>query len=399
MKICWLCPYQLSLLDYELKGLKVEDRAVSWIKNLSEALAMVPTIELHIITFSSKIPFDQNIVKNGINFHIIKYHFPLFKNKVYTYYLQIHIFTFYYKLKKKITRIVKSINPDIVHGHGSESVYGLSILDLQSKYPTVLSLQGIIGVISKIEKRPDFQSIIERFVFKRLKNAGTRTEWDTNYIKSYNKNIEVHYLPEAINEICFQNTWNLIKTSCEITFVGTIIERKGIKILLDAYKLLQKQNENFKLNIIGSGRSRDIDFYKDYANNLGISQKVVWHGFLKTDEIVKILLSSRIFVLPTLVDNSPNSLFEAMALGMPCIASNIGGIPSIIKHETNGLLCKPNDSNDLLDKFITIIDDDAYALKIAKAAKESVFKNNYPHNVSKITIDAYQKIVNSFSKY
>src|ERR1035437_2756026 len=123
IKVAWLTQYNVFRLLPEIKlSRQVILHSSSWINVLSEQLILQKEIELHIITHCPFVEQPQTIIKNGINFHVIKYNFP-FTNRGFPWYLPFDKLTGYYSFKRKARKIINEIQPHILHVHGTEGGY------------------------------------------------------------------------------------------------------------------------------------------------------------------------------------------------------------------------------------------------------------------------------------
>ncbi|MFH1173298.1 MAG: glycosyltransferase family 4 protein [bacterium] len=152
-----------------------------------------------------------------------------------------------------------------------------------------------------------------------------------------------------------------------IGFVGGLDTNhyfKGVKVLIKAFEILTKAgNENARLMIIGQGDLQKD--YEDLAKELGIKDKVIFTGFIKDEDLPWHYNLMDVLVLPS-VDKSEAFglvLVEAMACGVPVIASDLAGVRSVVDREINGLLVKPGNEQDLADKL-------NYLLANGQVAKE-----------------------------
>ena len=114
-------------------------------------------------------------------------------------------------------------------------------------------------------------------------------------------------------------------------------------------------------------------------------------------EIVKILQNSSAFIHPTHIDNSPNSLCEAMVMGVPCIASNVGGIPSLIKDGVEGLLFPDGDYLYLASLIEELISSDSLSIKLSNNARESALFRHNPDTIVQVLLENYNSIINNFN--
>ena len=289
MKIAWLAPYPINLLTPELKiNRDCNEHPSPWIVNLSKEIVERHNIELHIITHTPLISHSQNITKNGINFHIIRYCFP-FTNRGFPSYLPINAITLYNGFTKSALKVLKEIEPDIVHAHGTENAYALTACEYD--IPSVISLQGIISEILKVN--PSFfyllQKWIELFTIKKSVYFGCRTILDRNFVLTVNKNASISYIPEAISYMYFNNTWK-DNSGKNIVFVGCLCKRKGIEQLLKSMSLVKKKIPEVKLRVIGSGRNKYERYLRKLAKKLSLEKNVFWFGYQNPEQIVKHFL-------------------------------------------------------------------------------------------------------------
>jgi len=392
MKILWLAPFPLSELNKDLPEYYTDKPSKGmWLINLLNELKGLKDVEIHVVTYTSKIKKSRTILQGNRIFHIIRHRIPLI-NKGYPGYFPLHKAFQYPLLKKKLRNLVITIFPDLIHVHGTEDVYGL--VPLFTKIPVVVSIQGIINEIYYRNKTLShfFQRRIETKCLKAYTNFGCRTNFDKDFVKKSNPESIIHYLPEAINPIFFNVDYKP-KEDKIINFVGTVSKAKGIIILIEAMAKVCARFPEVKLNIIGPPNSRDHKELSELISNHNLNGNMIFHGFRTPEEILQFHLGARLFVLPTLIDNSPNSLCEAMALGMACIASRVGGIPSLLNDQIDGLLFEPGNSDELAEKIIFLLSDIGYSIKLGKNARELAYRRNYPDEVAKTTLKVYKSIL------
>jgi glycosyltransferase involved in cell wall biosynthesis len=112
-------------------------------------------------------------------------------------------------------------------------------------------------------------------------------------------------------------------------------------------------------------------------------------------QIKNELLSSRIYIHPSLIDNSPNSLCEAMLLGVPCIGSYSGGIPSLLENNYDGFLFNSTDPFDLAGKIYQLLINDDLANKFSKNARRKATLRHDPSFVTLQILNCYEDILGS----
>lgn len=149
-------------------------------------------------------------------------------------------------------------------------------------------------------------------------------------------------------------------------------QEKGLAFLLQALKLLRDQGHDLELVLAGDGPSRAT--LESLADELGISDHVRFLGFLSEDEVVRALQQSDLFVLPSFVEGLPVSAMEALAIGVPVIATNIAGTGELIEHGRTGLLVRPSDAQALVEAVVTMVNDHGFRLRAAELGRRKVVK-------------------------
>jgi glycosyltransferase involved in cell wall biosynthesis len=170
-----------------------------------------------------------------------------------------------------------------------------------------------------------------------------------------------------------------------VTFSGRLVERKGVSVLLEAWRKLIQDRKDVLLVILGSGPLEKK--LKNQSRLLGIEENVRFCGFI--NNIGNYLAATDIFVFPSFQEGFPNSVLEAMACGLPVITTRIGGVMDMIKNEENGLLVEPGNVNQLADALKKLISDTEHASALGENALKTV-RENYDINViAKEYIDLY----------
>jgi glycosyltransferase involved in cell wall biosynthesis len=170
---------------------------------------------------------------------------------------------------------------------------------------------------------------------------------------------------------------------------------KGLDCLLTACSILKSAGlSNVQLRISGQIQRSDIwSVIKRKIEELDLTKEVVWLGRSSAEAIVSELKSASVFVLPSYVENSPNALCEAMAVGTPCIASYAGGIPSLVRHGEDGLLFSPGDAYSLAAMISQILRDPVLAKTLSHNAKNAAQKRHDPRRIASTMMNIYSDIV------
>lgn len=155
-----------------------------------------------------------------------------------------------------------------------------------------------------------------------------------------------------------------------IGYVGRISTEKGLEYLIEAISILTKKNESCKLLIIGEGR--DETQLKYLVRRKNLTNSVIFVGF--QERIEEWLPALDVFVLSSLTEGTPMALLEAMANGIPVVATTVGGIPSIISDKENGLLVEPARPDELAKGIGTLLSDTAMRERLSAAAIDTIVK-------------------------
>ena len=156
-----------------------------------------------------------------------------------------------------------------------------------------------------------------------------------------------------------------------ITFVGRLDTMKGVHILLEAFAQLKDKWRAAQLRIVGDGPEKANLI--NLARRLHIDDVVQFYG--EQNDVHTFLKESYLFVLPSLSEGLPNALLEAMACGLPVIATRVGGTVDIIRDEENGLLVEPGDTRQLAGALSRLLEDQALAGRLGIAARQTMLDN------------------------
>ncbi len=193
--------------------------------------------------------------------------------------------------------------------------------------------------------------------------------------QNYLKGKEWAYIPNAINF----NYWNALdeKEIYDLVFVGYIhnpprIVNKGFDTLVEAVHLIHSHyNYNLKVLVIGEYAWSLIQKLQNFNASYF---KFVGH-IRNRRQIMQYLKQSKIFVLSSRTEGMPNALMEALTLGRPCIATNVGAVGELIKNEQTGLLIPPNDPESLAQAIIKLIPNEKYRYILGQAARDFMRKS------------------------
>ncbi len=316
--------------------------------------------------------------------------------------------------------IVDQFKPDLIHIEGTE----FSIQNKFSKIENVnniVSLQGILsgyeqyqyGGLSLIDmifskkisliisawtlffrKYTLFikRIYIEEDTIKNAQNLFGRTFWDRAHSYWINKEANYFRCNRILRDSFYNQVWSYNKCEKYSVFVGNgYSPLKGVHYVIKAIHLLKREYSNVKLYIAGNspfdnknGRIKSQIGYPLYLqwliNHLNLNENIVFTGVLSEEKIADRLSKSNVYVLPSLIENSPNTLGEAMIMGVPCVTAYIGGVSDMAKDEEEVLFYRANDPKLLAWQIKRVFDSIQLCECITKKAKEHA---NETHNPKK----------------
>ncbi len=164
-----------------------------------------------------------------------------------------------------------------------------------------------------------------------------------------------------------------------IITTSRLSRKNAVDDVIRAMAILKSQGKtNYKFLILGSGNNEEK--LKNLANKLGVCDQVIFVGFVKHDEMPKYLKISDIFIRPSLSEGLGNSFLEAMAAGLPVIATPVGGIPDFLFDGKTGLYCEVRNPESIADKISKILSNNKLKEELIKNGSELV-KSKYDWDV------------------
>lgn len=282
-------------------------------------------------------------------------------------------------MTERIKAALDKIQPDIVHIWGSEYVHTLSMTRAFNKpEKTVISIQGLIhrlgevyteGLPDNIIKRHTFRDLIrkdsiaeqkEKFLkrgecelaaLKEVKHVIGRTGWDREAVLSVNPGLIYHHAGEILRKEFYDTDrkWSPENADRHRIFMSqSYYPIKGIHFALNALRTVKERYPDVKLVVTGKDmRPKTLkecikqDSYGKYISELikkySLEDNIEFTGPQNPDNMVKQYLKCSVFLLPSVMENSSNSLGEAMMLGVPCIVAATGGTSDMIQSDEGWL--------------------------------------------------------------
>jgi glycosyltransferase involved in cell wall biosynthesis len=370
------------------------------------------------------IEFAVATTYNGTTFHDrsinrIRYFLIPLKNKL----------SYSKKLERDWKDVKALFDPDIVHIHGTEYPVGLAYINGCGNANVIISIQGLVSVIyryylagmstTEVLFNITFRDLLKRDTLlhqrKKVKERGNyerkllisakniigRTSWDRSHTFAINPNARYFFCNETLRSDFYHNCWSLKNCERHRIFISQAqYPLKGFHQLLKALPLLREKYLDIKVYIAGSD-SLKSDFlglktYNKYLRSLvrkgGLEDIIVFTGELSEGKMIEAYLKSHIFICPSSIENSSNSVGEAQLVGVPVIASYVGGMSDMIVDNQTGLLYRFEEFEMLASLIDQLFKDDALALKLSYNGREqAMIRHDRETNINHLFF-AYEEL-------
>ena len=306
-------------------------------------------IEVDLVTSSPSNTFETEKIGNTISI----YKLPVNKKDIH-YWTQREIISYSWKAKKFIDKLMIEKEYDVCHAFFGIPCGAIAYL-FSRKMPYVVSLRGsdVPGFNNRFGLQYVFLTPIIKQVWKQagavvansegLKELALKSSPDQEISVIYN-GIDISEFKPDLNEV---NNNGELRVVC----VSRLIDRKGIKFLIEAIEKLK--DRDVKLILVGEGNQEDE--LKKLVVDSRISDRVEFKGYMNHDSIADLYRTSDVFVLPSLNEGMSNALLEAMASGLPVIVTDTGGTSELI--DGNGVVVPMSDSNAIAEAIREFMDN------------------------------------------
>lgn len=407
MKILWICNIMLPLVAEHL-GREGSNKE-GWISGLCSVILerqKENSIELHV-AFPVEQGMDgyvEEIATQSGGFHC------------YGFYEDVtHAERYDIELETRLKRIMDMVQPDVIHCFGTEYAHTLAACRIfPMKNRILVGIQGLCTVCanayfanlpqrtidsvtlrdflkqdSMVQQQQKFKERgkMERESIRLSGNVTGRTDWDRHYTREWNPNVRYFAMNETLRPDFYEGVWRPEDCVPHSIFLSQgDYPIKGLHYMLCALPLIRKKYPDVTVVVAGNSLVNyeslkdklKISGYGKYLRSLlqkeHLEDRVMFPGRLNAAEMKQQYLKSNLFVCCSAIENSPNSLGEAMLLGMPCVSADVGGIPSVFDDRKDGILYEgfktpKNFYDNMRDLNFT---EDEQLEKISKSLAEAV---------------------------
>jgi len=176
-----------------------------------------------------------------------------------------------------------------------------------------------------------------------------------------------------------------------ILCVGRLVPQKGIEYFIRAIPQIARRYPEAKYIIVGEGWSRDI--LEAEARASGHGKKIRFTGFASDQEVIDLMTSADVLVVPSIYEPFGIVALEGMATGVPLVASQVGGLAEVVDHDRTGIFVYPRSPDSIAWGIDQILSDPDHAKWLTENAKEKLHKAYSWETVAMKTVEVYRKVV------
>lgn len=399
MKILWIC----NTIFPDVAEYLGMDKTVfgGWMYGLADELAKRDDINLCVATVC-KVKKFTNIKLNSINYFVIPGENVRLREKYWI-------------------SLLNEFEPDVVHIHGTEYDYGMSLMNIRPDLKFIVSIQGLVSVYSRyFFCGMNFVDVVKCITLRDLIRGNTifnmkanfkargkiekeyilmadaiigRTFWDKACVHSIKPKANYFFCNETLrNEFYGGENWSIDKCNRHTIFISQAsFPYKGLHQVIRALGLIIDKYPDAKIEIAGPDILNDSTLYAKlkrsgygkYINklsqSLGLKNKLCFLGLLNAKQMREAYLRANVFVSASAIENGGNSVGEAQILGVPIIASYVGGVITTLETSKSSYFYEFESYEMLashLDTVFSMVTYDGQSYEINEATRRHSKSNN-----------------------
>lgn len=312
-----------------------------------------------------------------------------------------------------ILKMVLAEEPDICHLHttGYYSMRMYSVLR-RKRIPVVVSAHGLINMESYSEiRRSDFlrtfmlyimRSVAEFLFITKLRYLIVDTPYVKNAIQRYARQLKIWHKPQCvvIPQGVARPFYEIEADPQPYTMlaVGAIIKRKGYMQLVDVVALLKKMFPEIKLTIVGT--VKEIPYYKElkdkiHAKKLDANINIVIDA--PFDDLLELYRTSQLFLLGSMEESQGIVLCEAMAVGLPIVATDVGGVRNVVTDGVNGYLSNYGDIHSMVNHILSLLQLEDVRQAMSHKNKEDAEQYRWKSIADKV-MEEYEEVLSKMKR-
>jgi glycosyltransferase involved in cell wall biosynthesis len=295
---------------------------------------------------------------------------------------------------RAVKRVLARVKPAVVHGQGTERDCALAAV--RSGFPNLITIHGHMRRIAELTQARPFSyywwmSRIERYAVRRSGGVLCISEYTRRIVRGQAR--RTWLVPNAVEPGFFSVVRHPV-TEDAILCVGNICPWKNQNRFIQALDSLSGKRP-FRLIFVG-GVEQD-DYGREFLELVRARPWCDYRGFADRESLKTLLGSASVLALPSLEDNCPMAVLEAMAAGVPVVAAKVGGVPDLVQDGESGLLFEPEDAVGMSRMIERCLEQPDFAVGLAARARLEAETRFHPLAVARRHIEIYQELLSSDS--
>lgn len=347
---------------------------------LLQGFATLPDVEVHVVSCAQRPMASPEKLADNIWFHSL--HVPRAG----------WMRTAYQGCVRAVRRKLRELKPDIVHGQGTERDCALSAVF--SGFPNVLTVHGNMRLIAEMfqARTLSYQWLaakLEAFTLPRSAGVVCITHYTQAAVKNLARKTWV--VPNAVDAGFFDVQPEFRPDEPPVILcVGAVCPRKNQNEFIRALDLLAVR-ENF--SVVFLGQADDVDYGAEFFHLVRERPWCRHIPFAGRDRVKEHFKAATLLALPTREDNCPMVVLEAMAAGVPVLASNVGGVPDLIESDRTGVFCDPQQPESFRVGVARLLEDREFSQRLATEARRQAHERFHPQVIARRHLEIYRQVL------
>jgi glycosyltransferase involved in cell wall biosynthesis len=348
--------------------------------NLVRALRQLPGLDIHVITTEPEISAPERESSEGVPIHRL----PRTARRLLAEAIG--------PGRRQMRRHLEALAPDVVHSH---DVYGLMVVGLP--IPRVFTIHGFIHADTRVAG--ERFALLRSWLWRRYEVRGWADQPHIVSISPYVRTrlsglvtSEIHDIENPVAEAFF--TVERREMAGTIFSAALIEPRKNTLGLVEAVARLAARGLDVRLRLAGAIRDPEYGRRVEaLVASRGLRERVSILGPISSSRVREELAQASVFALVSLEENAPMGIEEAMAAGIPVVASNRCGMPYMVRHGESGFLVDPLDPADVAERLAQVLGDASLGRSLGGRARAIARDRFHPEAVARRTRDVYEQAV------
>lgn len=367
-------------MPLELNNIK--GGAISAISNLLAGFARVPEVSVRVVSYNRDVP-EYKSVQYAPNVEI-------------TYnpegFFPFHSLNYFFFGARILKKHLREFDPDIIH-YQSGNTFDMTRWGLTTRARVVLTIHGIVREEAKRKKkwRDKLAWKLNAFMQERTfpKNVIHLSNFSVNLFAKKIENNTI--IPNAIVDGFFQVP-DKPGMSNRLLYIGVIDNNKNIRYLLGQMKVLNDQQKQFELDVLGDTHNADFrEEIQTLTRELGLQEQVYFRGWVNQQVVMKYIGAADILTVSSQHESLPMVIAESMAAGKTVVASAVGGIPEMIRNGQDGFLFSLSGTDELAAILANLHNNTQLIQSISEAARASARERYQCESVARKSIAFYEQ--------